>query len=64
MTLADMGFPSHEELERMGLTGRQFYDITIWMTAGRKKRFGDGWLRKVWPITGWEVLDFIKSVSR
>jgi len=62
MTLRELGFPTHEQVADLGLTGSQFYDIILWMTRGRK-RFGDGWLRKVYPITGWEVLEFIKSVS-
>lgn len=31
-TLADLGFPSHEELARVGLTGPEFYDRYILTT--------------------------------
>ena len=61
--LQDLGFPTHAELECFGLTGPQFYDVIAWMSRGRK-RFGDGWLRRVRVLTGWEVLGFLRSMER
>ncbi len=59
-TMARMGFPTHEQLASMGMNGAQFFDLCKWMIAGRK-RFGDGWIRKVHPLIGFEVMDFIRK---
>lgn len=62
-TLKDLGYPTQEQFEQLGLSGREFVDIVHWMQRG-KKRFGDGWIRRVWPVTGWEVLEFINDMQR
>lgn len=66
MSLASLGFPTHEKLETMGLNGRQFYDVTMYLLKDlrNKRRFGDGWLRRVHPLTGWQVMSFIYENSR
>jgi hypothetical protein len=63
MTLAELDFPTIEALAAMGVTGAQFVDLVRWMASGRK-RWGDGWIRRVHPITGWEVLSFIRENER
>lgn len=62
-SLKDLGYPTHEQLAGIGLSGPQFLDVVRWMMRSRK-RFGDGWLRRVFPLPGWEVVDFIRSVER
>jgi hypothetical protein len=62
-SLKELGYPTHEQLAALGLTGPQFLDIVYWMIRGRK-RFGDGWLRRVHFLSGFEVLDFLTSIER
>lgn len=63
MTLRELGYPTHAEVRALKLTGSQFMDIVRWMMRGRR-RFGDGWVRRVHILSGWEVLNFIESVSK
>lgn len=46
----------------MGLNGAQFMDVVRWMLRGRK-RFGDGWIRRVHILTGWEIVDFLDEAG-
>lgn len=61
-SLRELGYPTLEEVKLLGLTGKEFVDICRWLQKG-KKRFGDGWLRRAYPIPGWEVVEFIKSIG-
>jgi hypothetical protein len=61
-SLRELGYPSLERLAQLGFTGSQFLDIVKWLQRGRKC-FGYGWLRRAHVLTGWEVLDFIKSID-
>lgn len=65
-SLEELGFPMLDEIEaRTGLTPRQYYDVLKWMGEARLHR---PWWRvlfqRVWPVTGWDVDEFIRSVSR
>ena len=62
-TLQQLGYPTHDQLAAMELTGEEFFDIVMWMIKAQK-RFGDGWLWRGYLPTGWEVIAFIRGSER